>query len=163
LNIALVGQLIFRSSIGPNTLAASAIVLLAWRPRDIFNPAFQLSFLTVLMIVAFASPLYSRLKEIGQWRPSLSTPYPPRAPMPVKWLAESLFWDEREFREEMKRSPIRYRLEKWRAAMWMNKLRLQSAAAWTVITLATTTATQMGLLPLMIHHFHRFSIVSPIT
>ncbi len=163
LNIALVGQLIFRSSIGPNTLAASAIVLLAWQPRDIFNPSFQLSFLTVLMIVAVTSPLYSRLKEIGQWQPSASTPYPPRVPIPVKWLAESLFWNEREFRKEMKSSPIRYRLEKWRAAALMNRLRLQSVAAWITITLATTATTQMGLLPLMIHHFHRFSIVSPVT
>src|SRR5262245_31636197 len=129
LNVALVGRLIFRASIGTNTLAASAIVLLAWQPRDIFNPAFQLSFLTVLMIVAVASPLYSRLKEIGRWQPSMSTPYPPRAPKPVKWLAEFLFWDERDFREEMKRSPIRYRLEKSRAAARMNGLRLQAPAA----------------------------------
>ena len=162
LNVALVGQLIFRASIGANTLAASAIVLLAWQPRDIFNPAFQLSFLTVLIIVALASPLYSRLKEIGQWRPSMSTPYPPRVPKPVKWLAESLFWNEREFREEMKRSPIRYRLEKSRAAVWLNRVRLQVVVAWIAITLATTTAVQMGLLPLMIRHFHRFSIVAPV-
>ena len=52
LNIALVGRLIFRASIGANTLAASAIVLLAWQPRDVFSPSFQLSFLTVLMIAA---------------------------------------------------------------------------------------------------------------
>ncbi|HKE05829.1 MAG TPA: ComEC/Rec2 family competence protein [Blastocatellia bacterium] len=162
LNVALVGQLIFRDSIGANTLAASAIVLLAWQPRDIFNPAFQLSFLTVLMIVALASPLYLRLKKIGEWRPSISTPYPPRVSKPVKWLAEFLFWNEREFREEMKRSPIRYRLEKSRAAVWLNRFRLQGVASWIVITLATTTAAQMGLLPLMIHHFHRFSVVSPV-
>jgi competence protein ComEC len=162
LNVALVGQLIFRDSIGANTLAASAIVLLAWQPRDIFNPGFLLSFLTVLMIVALASPLYLRLKKIGEWQPSMSTPYPPRVSKPVKWLAEFLFWNEREFREEMKRSPIRYRLEKSRAAVWLNRFRLQVVAAWIVITLATTTAVQMGLLPLMIHHFHRFSIVSPV-
>ncbi|MGH9766692.1 MAG: ComEC/Rec2 family competence protein [Blastocatellia bacterium] len=167
INVAFIGQLIFRASIGANTLAASAIVLLAWQPRDIFNPGFQLSFLTVLMIVAFASPLYSRLKEIGQWQPSMSTPYPPRAPKPVKWLAEIMFWNEREFREEMKRSPIRYRLEKPRVAFWLNWLRLKKLTArkgiaWIVITLLTTTAVQIGLLPLMIHYFHRFSIVSPV-
>src|SRR5215475_14222402 len=162
LNVALVGQLIFRASIGANTLAASAIVLLAWQPRDIFNPAFLLSFLTVLMIVALASPLYLRLKKIGEWKPSMSTPYPPRVSKPVKWLAEFLFWNEREFREEMKRSPIRYRLEKSRSAVWLNRFRLQAVSAWIVITLSTTTAVQLGLLPLMIHHFHRFSIVSPV-
>ncbi|MGE0128573.1 MAG: ComEC/Rec2 family competence protein [Blastocatellales bacterium] len=162
LSVALAGQLIFRASVGANTLAASAIVLLAWQPRDIFNPAFQLSFLTVLMIVAFASPLYLRLKEIGEWSPSASTPYPPRVPAPVRWLAETLFWNEREFRAEMKRAPIRYRLEKSRAAVWLNLLRAQGAVRWIAITLFTTTAVQAGLLPLMIHHFHRFSVVSPV-
>jgi len=162
LNIALVGRLIFRASIGANTLAASAIVLLAWQPRDVFSPSFQLSFLTVLMIVAVASPLYLRLKETGRWQPSMSTPYPPRAPKPVKWLAELLFWNDREFREEMKRSPIRYRLEKPRAAVWLNRLRLQAPAAWVAVTLAATSATQTGLLPLMIHYFHRVSIVAPV-
>jgi competence protein ComEC len=162
LNVALVGRLIFRASIGANTLAASAIALLAWQPRDVFNQGFQLSFLTVLMIVAVASPLYSRLKEIGRWQPSMSTPYPPRVPKHVKWMAEFLFWDERDFREEMKRSPIRYRLEKSRVAAWMNGLRLQAPAAWIAITLAATTATQTGLLPLMIHYFHRVSIVAPV-
>jgi competence protein ComEC len=160
--IALIGHLIFRASIGANTLAASAILLLAWRPQDLFNPAFQLSFLTVLMIVAVAAPLYLRLKEIGEWRPSMSTPYPPRVPKPVKFLAEILFWNEREFREEMKRSPIRYRLEKTRVAAWLNKLRLQTPAAWILITLAATTVTQIGLLPLTIHYFHRVSIVAPV-
>jgi competence protein ComEC len=162
LNVALVGRLIFRASIGANTLAASAIALLAWQPRDVFNQGFQLSFLTVLMIVAAASPVYSRLKEIGRWQPSMSTPYPPRVPKPAKWMAEFLFWNERDFREEMKRSPIRYRLDKSRAAAWMNGLRLQAPAAWMAVTLATTTATQTGLLPLMIHYFHRVSIVAPI-
>ena len=162
LSVALVGHLIFRASIGANTLAASAIALLAWQPRDIFNPAFQLSFLTVLMIVAVASPLYLRLKEVGEWQPSIETPYPPRVPRPVRRMAEFLFWDERGFREEMKRSPIRYRLEKSRAAAWLNKLRLQTPAAWIVVTLAATTATQMGLLPLMIRYFHRVSVVAPV-
>jgi competence protein ComEC len=161
INVALVGRLIFRSSIGANTLAASAIVLLAWRPRDIFNPAFQLSFLTSLMLVCLAAPLYSRLKKIGDWRPSRSTPYPPRVPRPVKSLAEALFWNDREFREDVKRSPIRYRLEKSRVAAALNRSRLQVVAAWIVTPLATTIAVQMGLLPLMIHYFHRFSIVSP--
>jgi competence protein ComEC len=162
LSVALVGQLLFRASIGANTLAASAIALLAWQPRDIFNPAFQLSFLTVLMIVAFTAPLYLRLREVGQWQPSASTPYPPRVPQSVKWFAETLFWNEREFREEMKRAPIRYRLEKSRAAVWLNRFRLQSVVAWVVITLVTTTGVQIGLLPVMIHYFHRFSIVSPV-
>jgi competence protein ComEC len=162
LSVALVGQLLFRNSAGANTLAGAAIALLAWQPRDIFNPGFQLSFLTVLIIVVLASPLYLRLKQIGQWQPSASTPYPPRVPQPLKWFAEVLFWDERAFRDEMRRAPIRYRLEKLRAAAALNRLRVQRAIAWVMVTLLTTTGVQIGLLPLMIHHFHRFSLVSPI-
>ena len=50
LNITLIGKLLFRQALGANTLAASAIVLLVWQPRDLFNPGFQLSFLTVRRI-----------------------------------------------------------------------------------------------------------------
>lgn len=162
LNVVLIGQLIFRTSVGANTLAASALVLLAWQPRDLFNPAFQLSFLTVLMIVALTVPLYQRLRRIGEWQPSATTPYPPRVPGIVKWLAEVLFWNEREFRREMAQEHVRFRLQKARAARWLNRWRLQSALAWITITLFTTTAIQAGLLPLMLVHFHRASIVSPI-
>ncbi|MGH9837215.1 MAG: ComEC/Rec2 family competence protein [Blastocatellia bacterium] len=162
LSIAMIGQLIFRGAAGANTLAAGAVVLLVWQPRDLFNPAFQLSFLTVLMIVGLTAPLYLRLKMIGEWRPSAATPYPPRAPAGVKWLAEVLFWDERGFRAEMRESHIRYRLEKAGFAIWLNRFRLQQPAVWIAATLFTTIGVQTGLLPLMVLHFHRFSIVSPV-
>ncbi len=160
LNIALIGQLIFRASVGANTLAASAIVLLAWQPRDLFNPAFQLSFLTVLMIVALTVPLYQRLKRIGEWQPSATTPYPPRVPAVTRWLAEALFWDERKFQRDMSQAHVRFRVQKTDAARWLNRWRLQPPLNWIAITLFTTTAVQIGLLPLMLVHFHRASIVS---
>lgn len=162
LSIGLVGQIIFRASIGANTLAASAIVLLVWQPSDLFNPAFQLSFLTVLMIVVFTTPFYQRLKRIGEWQPSAVTPYPPRVPKAVRWFAEVLFWDERGFRREMSLAHVRFQLQKAETARWLNRWRLQSAIAWIVVTLFTTTIVQIGLLPLMLVHFHRASIVSPI-
>jgi competence protein ComEC len=163
LSVALIGQFIFRVSAGANTLAASSIILLGWQPRDIFNPGFQLSFLTVLMIVVFTAPLYTRLKRVGEWKPSASTPYPPRVPRPVKWLAELLFWNETVFQNEMKESRIRYRLEKSQTARRLNGLRFQKAPAWIAMTIFTTTSMQVGLLPMMIAHFHRVSLVSPIT
>lgn len=162
LSIALIGQMIFRASLGANTLAASALVLLAWQPRDLFNPAFQLSFLTVLIIVVLATPIYQRLKQIGEWQPSATTPYPPRVPNAVRWFAEVLFWNEREFRREMAEAHVRFRLQKSRAARWLNRWRLQPLIAWIAVTLFTTTAVQIGLLPLMLTHFHRASIVSPV-
>ncbi len=111
LTFVLIGQLIFRTAPGANTLAASALVLHAWQPRDLFNPGFQLSFLTVLMIVLVTVPLLERIKNLGEWQPSAATPYPPRVPAWLKWCAEVLHWNEAEFREEMSKAPIRYRLE----------------------------------------------------
>ncbi|HZS07333.1 MAG TPA: ComEC/Rec2 family competence protein [Blastocatellia bacterium] len=166
LTVVLFAHLIFRESAGANTLAAAALALLAWQPRDLFSAGFQLSFLTVLMIVTAAVPLATRLRHIGEWQPSALTPFPPRCSAPVRWLSELLFWNEGEFRKEMRRGPIRYRLEKARAARWLSSSRAGRAAQWCLAsiggTLLVTTCVQVGLLPLMISHFHRFSVVSPL-
>ncbi|MBI1760442.1 MAG: ComEC/Rec2 family competence protein [Acidobacteria bacterium] len=163
ITVALVGQLLYRSALGANTLAGAALVLLAWQPRDLFNPAFQLSFLTVAAIVLLAAPVYERLRQVGVWQPNATTPYPPRTLRWVKWLAELLFWNEREFRQEMTEARIRYSLEKAQAARWLNRSRLQWPLQWIAATVFTTTCVQVALLPLMVVHFHRFSIVSPVT
>jgi competence protein ComEC len=162
LTIALIGQSIFRTAAGANTLAASAIALLAWQPRDLFNPAFQLSFLTVLIMVVLTAPLYQRFKQIGGWQPSAATPYPPCVPKPVKWCAEVLFWRENEFRREMKESRVRFRLNKALVSLSLNEMRLQGAFASISMTILTTTGVQIGLLPLMINLFHQVSVVAPI-
>ena len=167
LTFVLIGQLIFRTAPGANTLAASALVLLAWQPRDLFNPGFQLSFLTVLMIVLVTVPLLERIKDLGEWQPSALTPYPPRAPRWLRWCAEVLHWNEGEFQDEMRKAPIRYRLEKARAAKWWSATKrkriAQGAIRWTVTTLLATVVVQLGLLPMMIAQFHRVSFVSPLT
>jgi competence protein ComEC len=163
ITLALVGQWLFRATLGANTLAASALVLLVWQPRDLFNPAFQLSFLTVAVIVLLTAPVYERVRQLGVWQPSARTPYPPRGPRPVRWLAEVLFWNERAFQQEMADARVHYRLEKARAARWLNRSRLQGPLVWIVTTVFTTLCVQVALLPLMVVHFHRFSLVSPVT
>jgi competence protein ComEC len=163
ITLALIGQLLFRAALGANMLAASALVLLIWQPRDLFNPAFQLSFLTVLAIVVLAAPIFQRVQQIGVWQPSAATPYPPRAPRVVRWLGEVLFWDERGFQQEKAQAHLHYRMVKARAACWLNRSRLQWLVAWVVTTVFTTVCVQLALLPLMIVHFHRFSLVSPVT
>lgn len=163
LTLALIGQWLFRAALGANTLAAAALVLLSWQPGDLFNPAFQLSFLTVAVIVLLAAPVYERLRQVGVWRPTAATPYPPRGPRWVRWLAEVLFWDERAFQRDMAESRIHYRLIKARAARGLNRSRLQKPLAWILATVFTTTCVQVALLPLMIVYFHRFSLVSPLT
>jgi competence protein ComEC len=162
LTVVLFGQLLFSASPGANTLAVSAIILLAWQPRNLFSPGFQLSFLTMLAILVVVSPLYRRLQLIGQWQPSAKTPYPPRTPKPIKTLAELLFWNEREFQREMQLAHVKFRLQKSGVANWLNRWRLQTPLRWIAGAAFTTTVIQIGLLPLMISQFHRVSIVSPI-
>ena len=167
LTFVLIGQLFYRSAPGANTLAASALVLLTWQPRDLFNPGFQLSFLTVLMIVLVTAPLLDRLKRIGEWQPSALTPYPPRVPFWLKWCAEILHWNEAEFQQEMNKAAIHFRLEKVRAAKWLSATKwrraVQKIIAWIFVTLLSTAIVQIGLLPVMIAYFHRMSFVSPLT
>src|SRR5262249_33347535 len=148
ITLALIGQLLFRAALGANTLAASALSLLAWQPRDLFNPAFQLSFLTVLAIVALAVPVFQRVQQMGVWQPSAATPYPPRGPRVVRWLGEALFWDERAFQREKAQAHLHYRVMKARTAHWLNRSRLQWAVAWMVTTIFTTVCVQLALLPL---------------
>jgi len=43
-----------------NLLAFAALVLLLWRPLDLFSAGFQLSFVVVLALLLFVRPLYQR-------------------------------------------------------------------------------------------------------
>jgi competence protein ComEC len=210
LTVVLCARLIFRAAPGANTLAAAALALLVWQPRDLFNPSLGLSFSTVCATAAIAAPLVTRLQHVGRWRPTAMTPYPPRVPGWIKWCAEVLFWNEAEFRAEMKREAIHYRLEKAGAARWLSTFgptqlildipairrlsrtpvftrwqkswlvvrwresrvgqwwrdarlgrAVQWGLAWSLIAVLTTACVQVGLLPMMIVQFHRFSLISP--
>jgi competence protein ComEC len=145
-------------------LGAAALALLAWSPRDLFNPAFQLSFMTVLAITAGAAPLHQRLKSIGEWRPRASTPYPPQASHTVRWWAEVLFWNEGRFQAEMSRSSVRFRIEKSGLAVRLGVTRLgrliQRLLRWSATAVAVTGCVQVCLLPFEVNYFHRVSIVA---
>jgi competence protein ComEC len=162
--IAMGAVSIWRSSRGVNVLGASALALLAWSPRDLFNPAFQLSFITVLAITAVAAPLHNRLKRIGEWRPRASTPYPPRAPLLVGWCADVLYWNEKQFRAEVSRSSVKFRVPKASLAVrlsetWSGRL-LQGFLRWSMTGVLVTGCVQVCLLPFEVNYFHRVSIVA---
>lgn len=161
LTLVMAGQYLFRTLNGANSLAAAGLIMLAWEPGDLFNPGFQVSFLTVGAMVFLTGPWWSRLREIGRWRPRARTPWPPRAPA-VRWLAEVLFWDDWRFRRERRRERVRYRLFKARASFWVSRLRIQSLLVWVTMTMTTTIGVQVGLLPVMIAGFHRVSLLSPL-
>ena len=143
-----------------NALGGAVLLLLVWRPSDLFDPSFQLTFLSVLMIVCLAWPLLRKLEEVGTWRPARATPYPPLCPRSLRTLGETLFWSEREWKREMARSTFQYRLFKTKLAARLERLRVQRIIRYAVSALLVSASVQLGLLPLLILYFHRLSLAS---
>lgn len=147
-----------RPSNSLNTLGAAALLLLAWRPGDLFDPSFQLTFLSVLAIVVFAWPLLQRMSEIGSWRPLRDTPYPPSSSAWLRTFCELLFWQERNWRREMKRLNYSYELFKSPLAIWLERNHLQRLLRYSFAAVLISVCVQVTLLPLLIVYFHRVSV-----
>jgi hypothetical protein len=62
-----------------------------------------------------------KMRAIGSWYPTRSTPYPAVCSPLVKTFCEILFWSEQEWRDELARSPHHYRLFKSTAALWQER------------------------------------------
>ena len=75
--VVLLAPLVSRRASSLNALGGVGIALLVWRPSDLLDPSFQLTFVSVLAIVTLAWPLLQKLSEVGSWRPTRETPYPP--------------------------------------------------------------------------------------
>jgi competence protein ComEC len=159
ITIGLIGPLLFRQSASINTVALSAFVMLALSPSLVMDPGFQLSFIAVGGIVSIAIPLTEKLRSVGDWRPTSRTPHPPACAQGVRHFAEMLFWNERDFKKEMRYSPIRYRLEKANAALALGRWRIQAPLRNVVLIMLTSTAIQLSTLPLMALYFNR---VAPV-
>ncbi|HEY0377262.1 MAG TPA: ComEC/Rec2 family competence protein [Pyrinomonadaceae bacterium] len=143
-----------------NALGGATLLLLVRRPADLFDPSFQLTFLSVLAIVALGWPLLEKLREVGQWRPTRATPYPPRAPHALRLLSEALFWSEREWRREVERSNYSYKLFKTPLAARLERMRLQRALRYSFTALVVSASVQLTLLPLLVLYFHRLSLAA---
>jgi competence protein ComEC len=143
-----------------NAIGGAGLLLLIRRPFDLFDPSFQLTFLSVLMIVTIAWPIIQRLREVGQWRPSRETPHPPACSRTFRALGEILFWREREFKREMARNVYSYRLFKHPLATRLERLRLQGFLRYAASAMIISASVQVGLLPLLVLYFHRLSLAS---
>ena len=78
--VLLLGRALYREGSLLNTLGLCCLILLAWRPTDLFNPSFQLTVVSVAAIVGMAFPLIEKLRAIGSWMPDASSPFPPNVP-----------------------------------------------------------------------------------
>ncbi|HEX7318282.1 MAG TPA: ComEC/Rec2 family competence protein, partial [Pyrinomonadaceae bacterium] len=143
-----------------NATGGAALALLIWRPANLLDPSFQLTFLSVFAVLAFALPLVSTLRDVGRWRPTRATPYPPACPRWFRALAETLYWRERAWRRETARASHSYELFKAPSAARLERWRLQPALRFTFAALLTTAAVQLVLLPPQALYFHRLSLAS---
>ena len=150
----LIAPILFRRSASINSVALAAFLMVAVKPSLVADPGFQLSFVAVAGIVALALPLAEKLRQIGQWRPSSHTPHPPSCSRTVRYVAESLFWDQRAFDQEIRRSAVRYRLEKSGTARAAGVLRIQPLLRGVVLLMITSGAIQLATLPLMAYYFN---------
>ena len=154
--------LVWRRANSLNVIGGAALGLLIWRPSDLFDPSFQLTFLSVLSIVSLAVPTLRKLQSIGSWRPTIETPYPPDGPGWFRMLSEALFWSEREWRREMAGSNVRYRLFKSPIAKRLERWRLQRPLRYAFGAMVVSLSVQIGMMPVLVIYFHRLSIVSPL-
>lgn len=143
-----------------NATGGAALALLVWRPANLFDPSFQLTFLSVLAIVAGAVPLLASLKEVGEWRPTRATPYPPACSLWFRALAESLYWRERDWRRETARAAHVYRLFKSPWAARLERWRVQPALRYAFAAALVSAVVQLVLLPPLAVYFHRLTPAS---
>ena len=159
---AVFAPIVMRRTKSLNAIGGAALVLLIWWPGDLFDPAFQLTFLSVLPIALIAAPLLRRMSEVGTWRPTGDTPYPPAGPRWFRVFSEALFWSERDWRDEMAASNISYRLFKTPVAAKLEQWHIQRFLRFAVMAVVVSASLQLGIAPLMVIYFHRLSFASPL-
>jgi competence protein ComEC len=159
-SLGIFAPLVWRRANSLNVIAGAALALLVWRPNDLFDPSFQLTFLSVISIVTMAVPILNRMQAVGSWRPTHETPYPPICPSWFRKLSESLFWSERGWKAEMAQSNVRYKLFKTRIAEKLERWRVQRILRFAVSAIVVSVSVQLGMLPALIIYFHRVSSAS---
>ena len=154
------GAVLFRPATSLNALGGAALALLVHNPKQIFDPSFQLTFLSVLAIVVIAWPLLRTLSAIGTWYPTGDTPYPPNCSRGLKAFCETLFWSEQTWARELARSTHHYRLFKTPLAGVLERYRVQRVLRYVFGAVVVSAAVQIVLLPQMVLYFHRLSLSS---
>lgn len=154
--IFLSSRLLFRRVELLNTIAVAALLLLFARPSALADPSFQLSFLAVAMIGALAMP----------WVEGTSGPYR-RA---LGNLSDVTRDAVHAPRATQMRLDLRAAAE-WLAARLPTRLAGQASGALTAPTgamlrlwevLLVSATIQLGMLPVMVHYFHRVSAAGPL-
>ncbi|MCY7347869.1 MAG: ComEC/Rec2 family competence protein [Pyrinomonadaceae bacterium] len=161
--ILLFSHVIYRSGTLLNSLGFCALILLVWRPNDIFTQSFQLTFTSVTAIVALAFPLIEKLRAVGSWSPSAATPFPPKVPLWLKRFCEMLYWREKVWQREVSRQLWTINLFKSPYLKWLESRNIKGLARFIFEAATVSLIVQACLLPFLVIYFHRFSTISVFT
>lgn len=147
----LIASYFFRKTRVLNILAAVGLIYLAFDPDELFDPSFQLSFLSAAAIAVFAIPFMERFTE------------PLRAS--VKRFDQLSYDPQVEWRAAQWRTELRLltqtihlwtRLEEQRSGFFVARLALVSA--FVIDAVIVSASVQFGLALPMISYFHRLSL-----
>jgi competence protein ComEC len=158
--IMLFSRVLFRENNLLNALGASLLFILIWRPSDLFDQSFQLTFSCLLAIVAMAFPVIENLRSIGTWHPTAEKPFPPKASKKVRSFCEIIYWSEKSWRIELSKSIWTCIIDKNPLANWLEKYYLQRVIRAVFESVLVSFCVQIWLLPFMVFYFHRLSLVS---
>ncbi|MGI8670894.1 MAG: ComEC/Rec2 family competence protein [Aridibacter sp.] len=158
--ILLFSFVIYRRGTLLNALGACAFLILLWRPADLFNQSFHLTFASLVGIIAFAFPLIEKLRAIGSWMPSVETPFPPIVSRQTKTFCETLFWNEQKWERTLRENIWDCRIFKSDYGIWLSNHGLQKPLRWIFEGILVTAIVQIFLLPFLILYFHRLSFAS---
>lgn len=151
---------IYRQSNLLNSFWLSCLILLVWRPSDLFNPSFQLTFVSVAAIIACAYPLITKLREIGEWTPSSAAPFPPDVPQWLKRFCETLYWRDAAWAIERQRQIWAANVAKTPYLKGKVRELSQIVVRYLVEGLLVSMIVQLWMLPLTVIYFHRVSFAS---
>ena len=154
--IYLLARMLFRRVALLNAVGLAAVLILLFRPSEITQASFQLSFLAAGIIAGIAEPLLERtvepyrraLEHLGDMtRDGSHTPKAAEFRLDLRavssWLRSRLSPKLAQYCEQMVVLPCRISLRLWELAV-------------------LSIALQIGMLPLMARDFHRVSFVAPL-
>lgn len=154
----LIGRAMGQTGSMLNAAGACSLMLLAWRPSDVFDASLLLTFASVFGIIATAVPLIEKLRAVGGWRPTRETPFPPSVPGVVRRFCEALYWSEAGWRIESGRNV-------WRTSLFKRPFvaggvweRIRPTVRFVFEAVVVSASVQLWLLPLMAVYFHRIPV-----
>ncbi|HMT09885.1 MAG TPA: ComEC/Rec2 family competence protein, partial [Pyrinomonadaceae bacterium] len=153
---------IYRKADLLNLFGATCLLLLVWRPSDLFGPSFQLTIVSVFAIVTIAVPLLDKLRSIGEWTPSSEQPFPPRVSMLTKSFCETLYWNPTIWKIDGKRNIWSAGVRKTAFFGGVLGGSMQRILRYTFEAVVVSLTVQTAMLPLSALYFHRIAFSSVI-